>query len=137
MSGLVGSGIPAFTAGASEVKSNSVQINSSTTRTTMATPASGKRIRVVAVFVGFEAVSSMGTEIFFGTGTNIDTNVTNAVAHWRMVSSGTAGGAWNEHWQAVFPDGGGPIGDADEILSVRAHQSHGNVVRWVVHYREE
>ena len=137
MSGLVGGSVPAFTARASEVKSYGLQIQSSTTRTTFVTPTSGKRIRVISAFVGFEAQVSMGSELYFGTGTNIDSDVNKSVAHWRAIGSGTNNATSDYSWQATFPDGGGPIGAVDEVLSARAHQSHGNILRFIVHYREE
>ena len=102
---------------------------SSVTRATVATPASGKRIRVHAVNVSFEAATSNGLEIYFHTGTNIGTNAGKEVTEVRQAAVGPVFEAW--------PAGHGPIGQIDEVLAIRGTANVAENVVSIITYTEE
>lgn len=118
--------------GATVVATNRHTISSSVVRETARTPAAGLRIRVISVNQKWDNAAFNGLEIYFGTGANIGTNPTKAI-HNSGLDLDT--GAIND--SMVFPDGGGPVGLADEVLSVRCTVSVAAQAIWIIHVREE
>ena len=118
-----------WTPGASEVKSAFAQI-SSTTVATIATPASGKKIRLIAVVAGFNHATKEFLELYFGAGANITTNIGKEVA--KVEQDVTDAPNYVQSW----PDGAGPVGAADDVISGRSEGTNGehNVT---ILYREE
>ena len=122
----------AWRPGASEVKNLwSTSPSSSTTKATFLTPTSGKKIRAVACHMTTSSATGSFLELYFGTGANISTDATKAIMYaWLDIGDVTVFGfSW--------PDGGGPIGDADEVISIRTSASVAGGMRAVLHYREE
>ena len=118
--------------GASEIKSIRLRgVSPTTTRVTVLTPTPGKKIRVIS----YQMVSADATvivfELYFGTGAQINTDNTKAVgeAILDVVDFPSASLAW--------PDGGGPVGAVNEVLSMRSTADIASDMRLVVHYREE
>lgn len=106
------------TPGAGEVQSLTATITASqSTRRTHITPASGLRIRVISATGMLAAVGGAPFEVYFGTGANIATTPANSVSRGEM--SLAAAPDRNDNFTETFPDGGGPIGDVDEVLSTR------------------
>ena len=108
--------------------------SSSSGRATLVTPTSGKRIRIIswnmASNIPSIASNTFG-ELYFGTGTNISTNTAKAIGiSWLSASEA---GAANQ----TYPDGSGPVGAADDVLSIRASSSAGFEIYFIVWYREE
>ena len=120
------------TPGASEVKLISVvPTTTSGDRATVATPSGGKKIRLISMSLVDTGLSTDpdGVELYFHTGTNISSDTANAVGIYACFGTVAAYQEW--------PDGGGPIGDADEVLSWRTTTETETSMRLVVAYREE
>ena len=118
--------------GASEVKSERVvTATDSSVRSTMVTPTSGKKIRVISAHFSNGGTTGARLEVYFGTGANIGTNSTSAVfqAVLDLDTVPNATQAW--------PDRGGPIGAADEVVSIRTGVDITTNGEFIVHYREE
>ena len=108
--------------------------SSSSTRATLVTPTSGKRIRIISWNMASNIPSLTSNafgELYFGTGTNISTNTAKAIGiSWLSANeTGTA--------NQTYPDGSGPVGAADDVLSIRSSSSAGFEIYFVVWYREE
>ena len=92
---------------------NSHDSNTSNVRDTIATPANGKRIRLVNVKVIQEgAIGRRNYEIYFGTGTNITSNAEKAVDVLDIPDQG-------EDETREYERGQGPRGERNEVLSGR------------------
>ena len=108
---------------------------SATTRATIATPASGKKIRVSSVRWSISASAQHIPEVYFGTGANL------AAADDKEIDIGN-----NYYYSAAgdqilasgftWAGGYGPLGAADEVLSVRTSSATGNC-QFLVHWSEE
>ena len=117
-------------AGAGEVSTVMQIVNNSSTVTTALTPASGKKVRILSVNVMGSSNTLMIGEVYFGTGANLDADETKAIALCLI----------NDVLPSFFaswPDGGGPVGQADEVLSVRTTAAVATNTRFLIVYREE
>ena len=125
----VSGGIP----GASVVTSFTVLMPATnTTRQTLVTPSGGKRIRLISCQVSSQDTSTIAVEVYFATGANIGSTVANAIGQFN-----TGGDAVGADSSVVWPDGAGPVGAADALLSARNAGSVAGNKRITVHYREE
>ena len=122
------SGVP----GASEVKSIVLAIGgTSATRATAINPTSGTKVRIISV----EAIASLVTDpqavyVYFGSGATYTTNAASAIAALYTTSDGSDSRSW--------PDGGGPVGAADDDVSWRTEiEVEATILLLTVHYREE
>ena len=117
----------------SEVKViTDVTATDSSTKTTLLTPTSGKKVRVISVMVTISSTTGATFETYFGTGANIDTTPANAIfASYLDADLNT--GCDN----ITFPDGGGPVGDADAVVSMRTSADVATAGRFTIVYREE
>ena len=105
---------------------------SDTTRDTRITPASGKRIRVISIELVLDNETVTGHfEIYFGTGENITTTPGNAIAELGQIADGAM--VLNRD----FPDGAGPVGAVDAVLSSRPTAGLGGNAVCVLQWREE
>ena len=117
--------------GASELTTALLEsATATTTRATVATPASGKKIRIVSLIYGFQGVTAHFVEFYFGTGASITTTPTKSILWERFAAD--AGNI-----VLVFPDGAGPVGAADDIVSFRTNNDVSSEAKIVIHYREE
>lgn len=103
----------------------------SSSRTTVVTPSQGKRIRLVRLTMtqtGSDGVHI--AEVYLGTGTNISTNATKAIALVRIadLSAGSTP-AWTR--------GAGPVGLKNEVLSYRFTVAPSTNHQIIVEYTEE
>ena len=117
--------------GASEVKAVRETISNTTTKATAATPATGKKIRIISVIINYDSTTATSAEVYFDTGANISSDETKAIAEAFMVSPDV------RQVSFTWPDGGGPIGAADDVLSVREGTGVVATLSFVIHYREE
>jgi hypothetical protein len=103
----------------------------SSARHTMIDPTSGKKIRMVALVINFSSSTTTLVEIYFGSGAGISTTGTKAIAHVRVDKE--------DHPTVVivWPDGAGPVGAADDDLSVRTDTDITSNFRCTIQYREE
>jgi len=121
-------------AGASEIISGSVSSSSdSSTRATVATPNSGKKIRIVQIMAWTLSATVHRVEFYFDTGANGQSDRTKVIGSQVLDSDGTGG----PNMILTFPDGAGPIGAADDVISVRTSTNIGTSNEFEVHYREE
>lgn len=118
----------------SEVKAETAIITTTqTTRKTLITPTSGKKIRILAVMFGLALASDTTAEVYFGTDAGIDTTPAKAIARGTITRNITDDTSTDLN--PVFPDRSGPVGVVDEVVShrvVNAIDYHITVV-----YREE
>ena len=114
---------------ASEVKTDRSTNNNSTTVATALTPTSGKKVRIISVLIAFEGSTSNGLEVYFGTGANIGTTGGKEIAEAHQAAIGPVFFAW--------PDGAGPVGAADDVVSLRGTAAVAEDVDLIVTYREE
>ena len=98
---------------ASEVKTIVADTPSpSTTRSTLLTPTSGKKVRIIGITVVSNSASVADIQIYFGTGATYLTTPANAIAEFRLDNVDLPSAS------IVFPDGGGPVGAVDAVVSV-------------------
>ena len=116
--------------GASEIKTIRTRAASSTTRSTVLTPTSGKAIRIISIKVNYDHTTGLLIEVYFGTSANIGTNAGKEISESVYDMDN-----YHTHY-ASWPDGGGPLGAVDDVLSLRATVAAGNT-GIIVHYREE
>jgi hypothetical protein len=115
--------------GAPTMVTKSAYVNrASTSRATLITPTSGQKVRIVGIIIGVSG-AAMG-ELYFGTGANISSTATKAIMS-------TDRGTDDEGYTISFPSNGGPVGDADEVVSVRETATSGVNADYTVHYTEE
>lgn len=118
--------------GASEVKAVRYRIGApSTTRGTIITPTSGKAVRIIAASISHPDATAALSQIYFGTGGSITTDTTKAImqAYLDLDVEINAFMAW--------PDGAGPVGEVDEVVSFVTDVAVVGIPSGVVHYREE
>ena len=118
--------------GASEVKTAQSAPSPSTTRTTLVTPTSGKKARIVFITLFSASTSGDSFQVYFGTGAGITTTAGKEIA-WVYLDVTDLPSI-----TIVFPDGGGPVGAADDVISIRTSNTDlaGNG-QFLVGYREE
>ena len=116
-----------------EVKTyTKVTATNSSTKVTLVTPASAKRIRVIAVMVTSSSTTGATFEVYFHTGDNIDSAATKAIfASYLDADLNT--GCDN----VAFPDGAGPVGAIGEVVSMRTSADVAANGRFTIVYREE
>ena len=97
--------VAAYTPGASEVKQFRGVAITEGGAVTLATPASGKRIRIISFSTIYTAALENYTDFYFGT------------------SPTTTDQIWTAHTEETFressmvwPDGGGPLGAVDQVV---------------------
>jgi len=121
-----------FATGASEVATVRLgTVADSSTRVTVVTPSSGKKIRIVSVGLHNRDVTRSLFQVYFGTGASITTNPTKAI-HEAHLGADHVGNSL-----VVWPDGGGPVGAADEVVSLAAAPDITTSGAVILHYREE
>ena len=118
--------------GASEVKVKQDDIGAtSATRATFLTPTSGKKVRVVSVQISTFGLTTNPdcVYVYFGTGAAYATNDT------KCISAGNPGlnGSYFRQW----PDGAGPGGAVDDVVSWRTQTETETALRVALIYREE
>ena len=116
--------------GASEVKSDLHDVTSAS-RVTAKTPTSGKKIRITALILSMSEATATRFEMYFGTGANATTDETKLICRIQMPA--TIGDKVRLEW----PEAGGPVGAADDVVSVRVSTGVSTACRLDYHYREE
>ena len=106
-------------------------IESSTTRATAITPTSGKRVRITSVSIHNGDPTALIAEVYFGTGADIDADETKAI--FESVVDLTDLLISHQEWAP----GTGPLGDTDEVVSIRTAASLANDIKFLIHYTEE
>ena len=118
--------------GASEVKSaQAAWPNPSTTRGTLLTPTSGKKVRMISVNLIGRNTTETSYGIYFGTGATYGTNAGKEIAEFRL----DGGVEMNDIM--VWPDCAGPVGAADDVVSLVTTEDIASQGLATIHYREE
>lgn len=118
--------------GASEVKQIRVVVGAtSVNRGEVLDPTSGTKARIIAVFIHSTDAISSTFEVYFGTGANIGTAPAKSIFETVLDTADKPA----DH--VVFPDGAGPVGLADEVVSWRTGTEIGVTAAIVLVYREE
>jgi hypothetical protein len=119
--------------GASEVKSIiKATATDSSVRATAITPTSGKKVRIISVVMVSLSTTAVQFGIHFGTGATILTTPANAIALADLDRDAPVPNAHQE-----WPDGAGPVGAADAVVSIRTSADIGSNGLVLIHYREE
>ena len=106
--------------------------NPGTARATLITPTGGKRIRVVGVIWSARvSTASTDAELYFGTGAAITTTPAKAISTFTSHTSGAYSNSDNH------PDGAGPVGAVDDVVSHRRTAASGDSINMIIFYREE
>jgi hypothetical protein len=116
--------------GAGEVKTIFTS-HTSATKGTKITPASGKQVRMISLIISTTDTTATKVEVYFGAGANIASVSDTAIA--KVSFPATVGERFNHVW----PDGAGPIGAADAVVSVRCDGAVSADVLVVMQWREE
>lgn len=108
-----------------------LSVSDSTTRVTIITPTVGTRVRILSVRTKTQSTTGTNFETYFGTGANIGTTAANAIFEPRLDADlhFNDGQGW--------PDGGGPVGEVDEVVSARTTSNISGDGTWLIAYREE
>ncbi len=117
---------------ASEVKAIAVAIGATrATRATALTPTSGKKVRIISVEAEAYGLTTNpdAVYIYFGTGAAYTTTPANVIA---ILYPGTKGSD-----RTVVPDGGGPVGAADGVVSWLTETETETQLILTIIYREE
>lgn len=103
-----------------------------TTRSTLLTPTSGKRVRLIRVTVRQEtAEAAQLVEIYFGTGTNAATTASKVIQILNVPNGG-------EVSTRTFDKlGDGPVGLVNEVVSYRWRAAPANAHLILIEYLEE
>lgn len=118
--------------GASEVKSKRlVTSDPSTTRVTVATPASGKKIRIISCHTTHGSTTGSHNEVYFGTGANIGSNA------GKEIIGAIVDALDFPAFGLVWPDGAGPVGAVDDVVSFRTQFNVTTNSFVIILYREE
>lgn len=105
--------------------------NTSTTRNTILTPATGKRIRVIRIRGIQESADGRHLyELYFGTGANIATNADKAIDTLDILDL-------SDDETRTYERGEGPRGLRNEVLSGRWKTAAASVHKIMVEYEEE
>ncbi len=119
--------------GASEVKQQWLDgTDNSAARETVITPTAGKKVRIISI----DARLAPGTTLdqvhfYFGTGATITTTPTKAIGIGVVDDTIAV-------YRAQWPDGGGPIGAVDDVVSMKKETAvAGEGLQTVITYREE
>lgn len=104
----------------------------STTKQTMLTPTSGKAIRIRNVMAVTASTTGAIFEVYFGAGANITSDAANAIfiAHLDQDLAGTV-------THSEFYGDNGPVGIADEVVSIRTSADITTNGLFVIVYTEE
>lgn len=123
---------PGYLDDLSDTKTTYVELtNSSTTRETLATPATGRIIRIIRVDISQVAVDGPHYfEVYFGTGADITSDPNKAIDLVRVPDQSQGA---TRSWAR----GAGPVGAKNEVLSIRAVTSTGSSHKALVEYTEE
>ena len=118
--------------GASEIKTAQSAPSPSNTRATLVTPTSGKKARIVYITLFSASATGDSFQVYFATGAGIGTTAGKEIA-WVYLDVTDLPSI-----TIVFPDGGGPVGAVDDVISIRTSNSDlaGNG-QFLVGYREE
>ncbi len=104
-------------------------VTDSTTKVTLVTPASTKRIEIISIFFSTASATVSTFELYFGTGANITSDTTKGIA---LVSLDT-----DTVPSIAIPFGEhGPKGDIDEVVSMRTGTNITSNGTFVIVYRE-
>lgn len=124
--------VAAAVPGATVVAATGTTIQNSSTRVTLFTPTAGNRIRIIAVLVAWPSSTRVGAEFYFGTGANVQTDFTKAILEVFVDQD------ISSNYSMVYPDGAGPVGAVDDVLSVRLDSAVAGVsARLYAFFREE
>ena len=118
--------------GASEVTQTTVDVGAtSASRQTLLTPTSGKKARIISVQVASAVLTTAPgrVSVYFGTGAAYTTTIANAIGEFVPTITGQQ--------NIVFPDGGGPVGAVDAVVSGITETETETALRYTLAYREE
>jgi hypothetical protein len=103
----------------------------STSRTTLITPSTGRRLRIVRGAISQVASDAVHyAEVYFGTGANIETNPTKAIDFVKVPDQ-------SEGATRTWSRGTGPVGAKNEVLSLRWTTAPASSHKIMVEYTEE
>ncbi|MDA0797139.1 MAG: hypothetical protein O2826_03465 [Chloroflexi bacterium] len=103
----------------------------SASRTTLITPPTGRRVRVVRVAITqVNSDANHFAELYFRSGTDIETDATKAIDLVKVPDQG-------EGATRTWSRGTGPVGSKNEVLSLRWTTAPTSSHKFIVEYTEE
>ena len=133
MSGIIGLiSVSAATPGASAVQAIAkVTASDSSSRATLLTPASGKKVRVLGWYATNKSTTGGTFDCYFGTGAGLSSDFTKLIFFTRL-DDGV------DDWAGyAFPDGAGPVGAVDEVVSMTTDVNVSSEGKVGIVFREE
>jgi hypothetical protein len=104
--------------------------NPSTTKATIITPAATKRVRIHSIFINTASATAAQFEVYFGTGANITSDPTKAIAACTLDTDTQA-------FETVQFGNDGPIGGIGEVVSIRTATDITTNGNFTIVYHEE
>lgn len=122
----------------SEVKTYAkATVTDSGTAVALVTPATGKRIRVIAVNCTTDNIIPASFETYFGSGGTLWSDVAKAIFHTRLAAGSTQDKPGYPADSIVFPTGSQPVGAVSEAVYMRTSMNITGGGTFVITYREE
>ena len=119
--------------GASEVKGARQVINNTSTAASAAAPGAGKKLRVISVQIQWNDATAIVAEIYFhATGAG-----NSASDETKIIAEAVMDLTDSPNFEHSWPDGGGPVGAADDDITVRVATAVVADCVFMIHYREE
>lgn len=118
--------------GASETKTaRSPTTGVSTTKVTLLTPTSGKKVRIISVGMQNQGSTGVRFELFFDDGATIGSDAT------KVIASAFLDNADQPSILHSFPGGDGPVGAVDDIVNMRTGGNISGSGEFEILYQEE
>ena len=119
--------------GASEVKGAREVVNNTSTAASAAAPGAGKKLRVISVQIEWNDATAVVAEIYFhATGAG-----NSASDETKIIAEAVMDLTDSPNFEHSWPDGGGPVGAADDDITVRVVTAVAADCVFIIHYREE
>ena len=122
-----------FTPGAGDVKGAREVINNTSTAASAAAPASGKKLRVISIQMSWNDATAIKGEVYF----HATAAGNSATDETKIISEAVLDLTDSPNFEHSWPDGGGPVGAADDDITVRVATAVAADCVFVIHYREE
>ena len=119
--------------GASEVKGAREVVNNTSTAASAAAPGAGKKLRIISVEISWNDATAVKAEVYFhatGAGNSASDEI-------KIITEAVMDLTDSPNFVQTWPDGGGPVGAADDDITVRVATAVAADCIFIIHYREE
>ena len=119
--------------GASEDKGAREVVNNTSTAANAAAPGAGKKLRIISVEISWNDATAIKAEVYFhatGAGNSASDEI-------KIITEAVMDLTDSPNFVQTWPDGGGPVGAADDDITVRVATAVVADCVFMIHYREE